>query len=156
MRPRALALATAPALLAQAQRVRRRIPRLPEAAGPRTGDARPTPASPNPAAPDSPDPDTSTAPLSLLVIGESTAVGVGAATQEEALAAHIARALAHGSRRRVELGLLHVRTPFPGSGPMQAIDRFHPSALGYELWGDHLAREILGRWTVAGAARHLD
>lgn len=39
--------------------------------------------------------------------------------------------------------VLHVRTPVLGSGPMQAVDRFHPSALGYELWGANLAREVL-------------
>jgi lysophospholipase L1-like esterase len=254
VRPRALAVATAPALLVQALSVRRRIPRLPEAAGPRSGDAAPSP----PIADDD-------APHSLLVIGESTAVGVGAATQEEALAAHLARALAQRSGRRVAwtaigrsgatardvlrdlvpevegthdiavvvLGVndtlsltspqawravigqvigalephlapgglvvlaglpavgrfkalpqplrgvlgrqsaaldrilatlaqersprvLHVPAPVLGSGPMQAIDRFHPSALGYGLWGDHLARETVERWTVAGGPRDLD
>ncbi|NCD21072.1 MAG: SGNH/GDSL hydrolase family protein, partial [Actinobacteria bacterium] len=237
--------------------VRRRIPRLPEAAGPRSGDAAPSAPSP-PTADDA-------APLSLLVIGESTAVGVGAATQEEALAAHLARALAERSGRHVAwtavgrsgatardvlrdlvpevagthdiavvvLGVndtlsltsprawraavaqvigalephltpgglvvlaglpavgrftalpqplrgvlgrqattldgtlatlaqelaprvLHVPAPVLGSGPMQAVDRFHPSALGYGLWGGHLARETVERWTVAGAPLDLD
>ncbi|MGM0386407.1 MAG: hypothetical protein ACQERF_10575, partial [Actinomycetota bacterium] len=63
MKARALAVATAPALLLQARSVRRRIPRLPEAAGPRSGHA----------GPDDTDPDAAT-PLSVLMIGESTAV----------------------------------------------------------------------------------
>lgn len=241
---RFLAAAAAPVLLPQGRRTRRRIPRLPEAAGPRSGRAVPE-APGGASAPDA-------APLSLLVVGESTAVGVGAATQEDALAGHLARALARGSGRDVTwtalgrsgataravlrdllpdvdgthdaavvvLGVndtlsltspqawrtvvgqvidalephlttdgrvvlaglpavgrfaalpqpmrailgrhaaalddaladlarervprsLHVRTPILGSGPMQAVDRFHPSALGYELWGGHLARELL-------------
>lgn len=245
-----LAVAAAPVLLPQARRVRRRIPRLPEAAGPRSGHATPETAD-------------DAAPLSLLVLGESTAVGVGAATQEEALAAHLARALAQRSGRGTKwtavgrsgataravledlvppldgvhdaavvvlgvndtltlttpgswratvervidaltphltpggpvvlaglpavgrftalpqplrtvlgrhaaalddtlaaladarAGVLHSRTPVLGSGPMQANDRFHPSARGYQLWGAHLAREIIEEGTVLRPARDL-
>ena len=52
-------------------------------------------------------------------------------------------------------GVLHSRTPVLGSGPMQANDRFHPSARGYELWGAHLAREIIEEGTVLRPARDL-
>jgi lysophospholipase L1-like esterase len=64
-----------PVLLVQGRRARRRIPRLPEASGPRTaavGSGR---------------------PLRVLVAGDSAAAGVGAATQDEALAGRIAGAL---------------------------------------------------------------
>lgn len=70
-----------PLVLLQGRRTRATIPLLPEAAGPRRGTV----------------PSTGSARMSLLVLGESTAVGVGAATQDEALAFCLARALA---RRR--------------------------------------------------------
>ncbi|MGM0386220.1 MAG: SGNH/GDSL hydrolase family protein, partial [Actinomycetota bacterium] len=210
-------------------------------AGPRSGHA----------GPDDTDPDAAT-PLSVLMIGESTAVGVGVATQEEALAGRLAHALARGSGRQVAwtalgrsgaparhvlrvlvpqvegsydvavvvLGVndtlsltslrawratvgavldalephvadggtvvlaglpavgrfvalpqptrallgrharalddelaaiaghrertLHVRTPVLGSGPLLAVDRFHPSAMGYDLWAAELGRGLSG------------
>lgn len=70
-------LALAPLLLAQGLLVRRRTPRLPDAAGPPEGLA------------DGPGPA-----LRLLVVGESTVAGVGAATCAEALAGQFAAALA--------------------------------------------------------------
>ena len=60
-----------PLLLCQGIYVRRVTPKLPEAAGPRSGD------------------DGSGAPLRLLVLGDSAAAGVGARTQEEALAGYM-------------------------------------------------------------------
>jgi lysophospholipase L1-like esterase len=65
-----------PLLFVQGKRARARIPLLPEADGPRRG------TFPGPGG-----------RLSLAVLGESTAVGVGAANQEEALAFCLARAL---------------------------------------------------------------
>jgi lysophospholipase L1-like esterase len=65
-----------PLLLLQGRRTRARIPLLPEAAGSRRGKV-----------------SRGGPPLSLLVLGESTAVGVGAETQDEALAFCLARAL---------------------------------------------------------------
>lgn len=62
-----LSLVLGPILMFQGRRLRRTIPRLPEASGPCTGlvsGASPTLTSP---------------PLKLLLIGESTAAGVGAA-----------------------------------------------------------------------------
>ncbi|NNF39399.1 MAG: SGNH/GDSL hydrolase family protein, partial [Gemmatimonadetes bacterium] len=64
-----------PVLLVQGRRARRRIPRLPEAAGPRrvsVGEGR---------------------PIRILVTGDSAAAGVGAPTQDEALAGRIAASL---------------------------------------------------------------
>ena len=64
---RVFAISLAPVLLVQGRRLRRSIPRLPDAALPWAGEV----AGPN--------------PLRLLVLGDSTAAGVGAATQHEAL-----------------------------------------------------------------------
>lgn len=83
---RPLALASAPVLLPQAWWVRRTTPRLPEAAGLRSGVAD--------GAEVAGVADGVRAGLSLVVLGESTAVGVGAPTQQEALAAILARRLA--------------------------------------------------------------
>ncbi len=66
----------APLLIAQGLRVRRTAMSLPEALGPRTGHAGSGPA------------------LRLLILGDSSAAGVGVATQDEALSGHLAAALA--------------------------------------------------------------
>jgi lysophospholipase L1-like esterase len=68
----------APVLLAQAAWVVARVPRLPEAAGARAGRIGAGP------------------PLRLLVVGDSSAAGVGVADQSEALACRTAAALAPG------------------------------------------------------------
>lgn len=71
----------APVVFAQGRRLRRETPLLPPAALPWHGVE---------AGPD---------PIRLLVLGDSTSAGVGAATQQNALAGHLARALAeHGGR----------------------------------------------------------
>jgi lysophospholipase L1-like esterase len=70
---RVIALPLAPILFAQGRRLRRIIPRLPDAALPWVGEL------------DGP------APLRLLVLGDSTAAGVGAATQDAALPGYLAR-----------------------------------------------------------------
>lgn len=69
-------IALGPLLLWQAQRVRRATPRLPVAGGALAGESG------------------SGVPLRLLLIGESTAVGVGAAHHGEALAGELAARLA--------------------------------------------------------------
>lgn len=69
---RVIALPLAPILYAQGRRLRRIIPRLPDAALPWEGKL------------DGPT------PLRLLVLGDSTAAGVGAATQDEALPGYLA------------------------------------------------------------------
>jgi lysophospholipase L1-like esterase len=69
-------LAALPVLAAQAAWVAGRVPRLPEAAGPRSGRVGSGPR------------------MRLLVVGDSSAAGVGVAHQSEALAAQTARALA--------------------------------------------------------------
>lgn len=70
---RVVAIPLAPVLLMQSRRLRASIPRLPDAALPWTGSL----AGPN--------------PVRLLVLGDSTAAGVGANTQSEALAGNLAR-----------------------------------------------------------------
>lgn len=86
--PRPLVLAAVrtlltPLLLWQGAAVRRKTPRLPEAAGPRQGKFGRGPAS-----------------VRLLIVGDSSAAGVGAPTQAEALAGQLASELAtygHGT-----------------------------------------------------------
>ncbi|HWY24935.1 MAG TPA: SGNH/GDSL hydrolase family protein [Nevskia sp.] len=68
-------LVLAPILLVQAIRVRRAVPRLPEAAGEREGE------------------DGAGPRLRILVLGDSSAAGVGAATQSEALVGRLVAAL---------------------------------------------------------------
>ncbi len=103
----ALKLAMAPLLLAQALHTRWRLPRLPEAEGERAGEVG------------------HGAPLSLLILGDSSAAGVGAATQDEALAGQLSRALARHSGRRVRWQL-RARS---GVNSEQALDLLHEAAL---------------------------
>ncbi len=72
---RLVALVLSPVLLVQGRRTRRSIPGLPDAARPWNGAV---------------DGDDS---ISILVLGDSTAAGVGAETQDEALPGNLARAL---------------------------------------------------------------
>lgn len=68
-------LALAPVLLVQARRVQRHALHLPEAAGPRTGTVGVGP------------------PLRLLIIGDSSAAGVGVQDQRDAVAGQLSQAL---------------------------------------------------------------
>jgi len=77
------ALAAAPVWAGQALWARRRIPRLPEAAGPQEGGAQEGHA------------------LRIVFLGESTVAGVGARTQEAALPGHTSAALARALGRPV-------------------------------------------------------
>ncbi|MCM5570129.1 SGNH/GDSL hydrolase family protein [Burkholderiaceae bacterium FT117] len=80
MKLAAAGLALAPLLVVQGRRVRRIALRLPEAAGPREGAAGRSP-------------ERAARTLRLLVVGDSSAAGVGAPTQDDALAGNLARAL---------------------------------------------------------------
>lgn len=75
---------TGPALYVQGRRLRRDTPRLPDAALPWQGSI--------------PGPN----PLRLLVLGDSTAAGVGSPTQEDALPGHLGRGIAALTSRGVE------------------------------------------------------
>ena len=83
MWPLALKLALAPLLVAQAVHTRRRMPVLPEARGPSQGAVGSGPS------------------LRLLIIGDSSAAGVGVPRQSRALALPLARRLAADTGRRV-------------------------------------------------------
>ncbi|MFT3817326.1 MAG: SGNH/GDSL hydrolase family protein [Rubrivivax sp.] len=84
----ALKLALSPLLVAQSLLTRARMPRLPEAEGPRSGQVGRGPD------------------LRLLVAGDSSAAGVGVALQQQALAAPLAALLAEQRRVRVHWTLL--------------------------------------------------
>jgi lysophospholipase L1-like esterase len=84
----AIKLALAPLLLAQGLATRRQALRLPEAAGPREGVAG------------------QGALLSLLILGDSSAAGVGVAEQRDALAAQLGHALAGQAPRQVRWTLV--------------------------------------------------
>lgn len=84
----ALKLALSPLLVAQAIATRRRAPALPEAGGPRQGRVGAGPSLP------------------LLILGDSSAAGVGVRTQEEALAGHLTRTLARHAGRRIDWQLV--------------------------------------------------
>jgi lysophospholipase L1-like esterase len=73
-----------PFLWLQGRTVRRRTPRLPGAAGPAAGSIRSTGA-----------------PLTVLVVGESTVAGVGAPDHDQALTGQVAAALARRTQRAV-------------------------------------------------------
>jgi lysophospholipase L1-like esterase len=75
-----------PIAVLQAKRVRKRVPRLPEAAGSRRGEARVGPH---------------VGTVAMAIVGESTAVGVGVDSLDEALPGHLARSLASQLGRNV-------------------------------------------------------
>jgi lysophospholipase L1-like esterase len=103
-------LMLSPLLVAQALITRARLPRLPEPDGDRhgvVGDG---------------------APLRLLVLGDSSAAGVGVHDQRHALAGYLSQALAHRAGRRVHWRLLaqsgltseQCRALLRGHEPLQA------------------------------------
>ena len=81
----ALKLALSPLLLAQALHARRAIFKLPEAAGPRRGSL-----------------GHGAAALRLLIVGDSSAAGVGVEHQDQALSGRLSHALAHTLGQRVQ------------------------------------------------------
>jgi lysophospholipase L1-like esterase len=121
---RQVALVLSPLLLLQARTVRRIIPMLPDSAQPWTGSL------------DAPDPDGSldathpdgsldaTHPVRLLVLGDSTAAGVGASTQDEALPGNIARQL----KKHWDRGSTWNAIGENGATAADIVERFLPSA----------------------------
>jgi len=81
-------LLLSPLLVAQALTTRSRMPRLPEADGARAGETGSGPL------------------LRLLIIGDSSAAGVGVRRQQDALTGHLSRALAAQCAARVRWQLL--------------------------------------------------
>jgi len=97
----------APVLLVQGRRLRRVTPILPPAALPWSGTL------------DGP------APLRLLVLGDSTAVGVGAGSQDDALPGSLARELHSRWNRGVEWTAIGES----GATSRDLVERFLPTAL---------------------------
>lgn len=124
----------APVLVAQGRRVRRTTPRLPEAAGPDMGVL-----------------PGSGKPVYLLVLGESTAAGVGAADHREGLAGQVAASLGAATgrpvrwrvaaRNGVTAAATHHELLEPGSHFMADVAVI---ALGVN---DTLRLHAPGRWT---------
>ncbi|WP_050468989.1 SGNH/GDSL hydrolase family protein [Herbaspirillum chlorophenolicum] len=104
-----------PVLLAQAKWLRKTALRLPEAEGPRTGME----------APDMP-PAAPAEPLRLLVVGDSSAAGVGVDRQERALALPLARHLAQRSGRTVQWQLVAKS----GVNSLEALDLLAQHEIG--------------------------
>jgi lysophospholipase L1-like esterase len=94
-------------LFRQARRVRRETPRLPAAAEPWSGTV------------------SGANPIRLLVLGDSTAVGVGAETQDEALAGNLAREL----RERLGRGVTWRAIGKSGVTAAELIRDFLPEAV---------------------------
>ena len=104
---RLAAVPLAPVLLLQGKRLRRETPKLPDAALPWSGSV------PGPAA------------LRLLVLGDSTAAGVGAPTQDEALPGNLARELSARWSRGVEWTAIGEN----GATARDLVERFLPLAV---------------------------
>ena len=114
----ALKLALSPVLIGQAVSVRRRAPVLPEAAGERRGFMKPPALD-----------DVGTRPLRLLVVGDSSAAGVGVATQDQALAVPLARALAAAIGRPVAWQLV-ARSGVTTQGALALLHEHAPAGVG--------------------------
>ncbi|MFM2053673.1 MAG: hypothetical protein RL456_1710 [Pseudomonadota bacterium] len=137
-------VALAPLLLWQGRQVRREAPRLPEATGPRLGLTGPGGAA--------------MPRLRLLVVGDSSGAGVGAATQDEALAGRLGQALARRLNAPVAWQLV-ARTGWTtadaiaGLREMHASGRLAPADVMVTALGvnDAVAQVSPRRWTA-----HLD
>ena len=140
MRSLALDLAFAPLLpwlIAQGRRVRRDTPRLPPAAGSSTGAV-----------------DGSAPALRVLLIGESTVAGVGAATHVDGMAGHFARDLRARCGRRVEwsvFGLSGATVRHAHTNLLPAIPS-EPADLIVIAFG---VNDVLARTPPARYAMHL-
>lgn len=123
-----------PLALAQGLWLRRQLPRLPEAAGPRYGTV-----------------GSAGTPLRLLVLGESTVAGVGAPVQEQALVAQLARALAVQTHRAVRwraLGKNGITAAGARTVLVQRLGRDPQDTVVLVLGvNDTLALRRPGRWT---------
>jgi lysophospholipase L1-like esterase len=104
---RTLAVLQGPVVLTQGRRLKRSTPHLPDAALPWAGEL----AGPR--------------PLRLLVLGDSTAAGVGAATQHEALPGRLADAL----HARTGRGIRWRAVGKNGATALEIIDRYLDEAL---------------------------
>ena len=127
--------ALGPLLLLQGLHVRRVTPRLPEPPGPRSGRAGVG------------------APLRLLIVGDSAAAGVGAASQDEALSGRLVAAL---SERRALDWRLEARTGYTTADALAHLaglpeDRFDVVVLSLGV-NDVTHSVGRGRWLARQAA----
>ena len=146
-----LKLALAPILIAQGLWTRARVPVLPEAAGPRKGVVGHGPS------------------LRLLIVGDSSAAGVGVARQEQALAGYLSRELAAQAQARVQWQLV-ARSGITSAQALALVREAAPAradvavaVLGVNDVVDQVstrravaAREALTDWLLGTvAARHV-
>ncbi|WP_299962168.1 SGNH/GDSL hydrolase family protein [uncultured Roseobacter sp.] len=127
----------APVLGAQAVQVIRRTPRLPEAAGPRSGEVG------------------TGEPLSLLVVGDSSAAGVGVSDQESALSGQLTRGLADHYSVRWQLV---ARTGMTTARMVDYLDRSAPeeAVIAVTALGVNDATRLVAprRWVAQTRALH--
>jgi lysophospholipase L1-like esterase len=114
-------LLLSPMLVAQATLTRLRQPRLPEPDGAREGVAQPPPVARSTAKKHAGDRTPATTVLRLLVVGDSSAAGVGVAHQAQALAPQLARCVAEQTGAVVHWQLLAQS----GLTTAQATDMLH-------------------------------
>jgi len=114
----ALAALAAPLLVAQGLWVRRVTPKLPEAAGAREGVRAPTGAT--------------SESCRLLIVGDSSAAGVGAAHQDEALAGRLTGELASRLARAVHWRLV-ARTGLDARELATLVDEARPEPFDLAL-----------------------
>lgn len=127
-----LKLVLSPLLVAQAMHTRRRAPVLPEAAGARRGRVGAVGAVGGSGA--------DATPLRLLIVGDSSAAGVGVRTQQQALAGQLSRPLAKALGRTVRWQLVAktgITTP-------QALALLHERQAANGLLPADIAVVVLG------------
>lgn len=124
-----LKLVLSPLLVAQAMHTRRRAPILPEAAGARRGRVGAVAAS-----------GADATPLRLLIVGDSSAAGVGVRTQQQALAGQLSRPLARALGRTVRWQLV-AKT---GITTQEALDLLREQQAAGALLPAQIAVVVLG------------
>lgn len=102
-------LLSSPLWVTQAALIRRRTQLLPEAEGKRSGEVGKGPL------------------LRLLIIGDSSAAGVGVATQHQAFSGHLTRTLAQKTSQRVRWNLV-ARSGVSSAHVLALVQRAVPSA----------------------------
>lgn len=130
-----LKLVLAPLVIPQAVLTRRRLPRLPEAAGPRQGSA-----------------GRGEHGLSLLILGDSSAAGVGVGHQRQALAGQLSRALAAQLGRRVAWQLC-ARSGVTTAQAMALVSEAQPVDVAVVVTG---VNDVVDQVSPAAALRHRE
>ena len=115
-----------PLFALQALWVVARAERLPEPPGPRSGVGG-----------DGPD-------LRLLILGDSSAAGVGAERQEDALSGQLAARLDRAlTEAAPQAGFQYLPFTLPFRPDYMARDGFHPAPLAYRVWAETLGPHLL-------------